>query len=68
MSQILYPLTFEPLLLEKVWGGTRLRSEWGKGTSDAPIGESWEVSAVTGTESVVDSGAHAGKKLSDLVK
>lgn len=39
-----YPLTFAPLVLEKVWGGRRL-AMLGKAPSGAarPIGESWEI-------------------------
>ena len=38
-----YPLTFEPLLKEKVWGGRTLE-RFGKQVPDAvSIGESWEL-------------------------
>ena len=53
---VAYPLTFEPEVLVKVWGGTKLAEVFGKPESKDPLGESWEVSAVEGHESVVASG------------
>ncbi len=67
--QRLYPLTFEPLLVSKVWGGSKLAQLFGKPSSTAdPIGESWEISAVSGTQSVVESGPLVGKTLAELVE
>lgn len=44
-----YPLLFEPMLLEKVWGGRRLAS-YGKDLPDgAMIGESWEIADLSRT-------------------
>lgn len=63
-----YPLTFEPRILTKVWGGTKLTTLFGKPASDDPKGESWEVSAVEGDESVVDAGPLEGKRLDELVR
>lgn len=74
----LYPLTFEPVLLEKVWGGRRLE-HFGK---DIPlgkdIGESWELADLGSTStsgagggavrSIVQSGHHAGAALADLIE
>jgi mannose-6-phosphate isomerase len=64
----LYPLTFEPQVLEKVWGGSKLVELFGKPTGHEPIGESWEVSTVPGRESVVDTGPLAGRRLDRLVE
>ncbi|MBQ0074710.1 MAG: class I mannose-6-phosphate isomerase [Prevotella sp.] len=65
MSQ-LYPLLFHPNLHQLVWGSNRIR-EW-KGLSDAidNIGESWEVSAVKGKESIISNGDLAGKNLREI--
>lgn len=63
----LYPLTFEPEVLVKVWGGKKLVTEFNKPASDQPLGESWEVSAVPGHVSVVDDGPLAGKNLQELI-
>lgn len=62
----LYPLTFAPNLHQLVWGSNRIK-EW-KGIDDAPerIGESWEISAVEGKESVVNNGELAGRNLREV--
>ena len=63
----LYPLLFEPNLHETVWGGRRLRPFKGLVPSNVPIGESWEVSAVTGSTSVVANGSWAGHSLDEVI-
>ena len=62
----LYPLLFEKNLVEKVWGGHRLKPLKGLPADDEPVGESWEVSAVEGKESVVSNGPLKGMTLSQL--
>lgn len=52
-----------------VWGGHRLGERFGKDLPpDTPVGESFEVSALPGAESVVRSGPLAGWGLSDLTE
>ena len=63
---MLYPLLFETSLFPIVWGGNRLRQMKGMTPSCEPVGESWEVSAVPGKESVVLNGELAGKNLREL--
>ena len=62
----LYPLLFEQNLFEKVWGGHRIKPLKGMPADDEPVGESWEVSAVEGKESVVSNGPLRGMTLSQL--
>lgn len=64
--KILYPLLFRPNLHQLVWGSNRIR-DWKelKNTPDN-IGESWEVSAVEGKESVVANGELAGRNLREV--
>ena len=62
----LYPLLFEKNLFEKVWGGRRLKPLKGLPADDEPVGESWEVSAVEGKESVVSNGPLCGQRLNEL--
>ena len=59
----LYPFLFEPNLHSVVWGGNQLRPFKGLQSSDEPIGESWEVSAVPTSTSIVCNGIYAGKDL-----
>lgn len=65
----LYPMLFEPNMHPVVWGGHRLMP-WKKIDAEAngtPIGESWEVSAVPSSPSVVANGIHAGRQLPDVI-
>ncbi len=63
----LYPLKFEPILKERLWGGTKLQSVLNKKIESDITGESWEVSAVDGDISVVANGTLAGKSLKMLI-
>lgn len=63
----LYPLLFEPNLHEVVWGGNQLRSYKGLEPSGDPIGESWEVSAVPTSTSIVSNGVFAGNDLISVI-
>ena len=63
----MYPLLFEPNLHPVVWGGSRLRPYKGLEANDEPIGESWEVSAVPSSTSIISNGAWAGRNLVSVV-
>lgn len=66
---MLYPLTFQPIFKERVWGGRNLERLYGKKLPrDAPIGESWEISDRPGDVSVITNGPLAGKDLHWLVR
>ena len=63
----LYPLLFEPNLHPVVWGGNRLRPYKGLEPTDEPIGESWEVSAVPSSTSIIANGEWKGKDLISVI-
>lgn len=63
----LYPLKFEPILKEKVWGGDKLQTLFNKNGGDN-IGESWELSGVSGDVSVISNGDFKGKSLNWLLE
>ncbi|MFT3740776.1 MAG: mannose-6-phosphate isomerase [Breznakibacter sp.] len=66
---VLYPLKFEPILKDKIWGGQKLEQLLGKDGGELPnIGESWELSGVTGDESTVANGFLEGNTLNELVE
>ena len=68
MSEM-YPLIFHPFFVEKVWGGRRLETLYGKALPpQMPIGESWEISDRPEVESVVANGAFSGKTLHWLME
>jgi len=60
------PVKFRPYYAEKVWGDQRLRLLLGKDTPYERTGESWEISAVPGKESVVEGGIFHGFHLREL--
>src|SRR5713226_9062314 len=65
----LYPLTFKPILKERVWGGRRLEELYHKALPPGvPVGESWEISDRPGDISIVKNGPLTGKDLHWLVQ
>ncbi|MGB5929828.1 MAG: type I phosphomannose isomerase catalytic subunit [Cyclobacteriaceae bacterium] len=65
----LYPLTFDPIFKEKLWGGQKMRSYLDKDFgSTANCGESWEISGVNGDVSVVADGPLKGNSIRELIK
>lgn len=62
-----YPIKFTPILQEKIWGGTKLKSLLNKQSDKENIGESWEISDVDNNISVVSNGDYKGKTLQDLI-
>jgi mannose-6-phosphate isomerase len=64
----LYPLKFEPICLEKIWGGNRLKTLLGKKYNSKNCGESWEISGVEGNISLVANGFLKGNDLSELIE
>ncbi|MEQ8626334.1 type I phosphomannose isomerase catalytic subunit [Ekhidna sp.] len=67
MSQ-LYPLKFNPIFKEKLWGGQKIKTILGKEFGDLDnCGETWELSGVPGNISEVANGALKGKQLTDLI-
>lgn len=66
---MLYPLTFQPIFKERVWGGRNLARLYAKALPpDVPIGESWEISDRPGDVSVIANGPLAGKDLHWLME
>ena len=61
-------LRFSPILKEKIWGGDYLGKNFSKKTNYTNIGESWELSGVSGNESVVSNGIHKGETITNLLK
>ena len=63
----LYPLQFEPILKERIWGGTKLKTYLNKPITSDITGESWEISTVENDVSVVANGIFKGKSLNELI-
>jgi len=74
----IYPLVFEPILKEKVWGGRRLESYGKILPGSAGIGESWELADLSTTSasgggggearSVIANGSMAGRTLHQAIR
>jgi len=65
---MLYPLFFKPIPKQRLWGGRKLMGFLNKPFHGNEIGESWELSAVSGDESVVSAGPLQGKQLNELIE
>ena len=61
------PVLLKPAFKDYLWGGTRLRTEYGKDCGLDRIAESWELSAHKDGQSVVASGDLSGKTLTDYI-
>jgi mannose-6-phosphate isomerase len=68
MENLLYPLKFEPILKDKIWGGTKLRDVLNKPTRSGQCGESWEISGVIRDISVVSNGFLEKNNLSEILE
>ena len=61
------PIVFEPLYMQRVWGGRELERQYGRRLPDgAPYGESWEIVDRDGEQSVARGGEFAGRTLHEL--
>ena len=61
------PLTFEPIFMERIWGGRKLAEFFRKDLpTNKRIGESWELVDRPEAQSVVRDGALKGKTLHEL--
>ncbi|MFW5699736.1 MAG: type I phosphomannose isomerase catalytic subunit, partial [Bacteroidota bacterium] len=64
----LYPLKFQPILKDKIWGGRKLHDTLFKKEASNTCGESWEISGVKGDVSIVSNGFLAGNDLSEILE
>lgn len=62
-----YPIQFNPILKDKIWGGDKLKTVFHKPIETETTGESWEISGVKGDISEVSNGIYAGKNLNELL-
>jgi len=62
-----YPLKFNPIMKDRLWGGNKLESLFSKPSKTNTTGESWEVSAVKDAISIVSNGNLKGTSLKQLI-
>ena len=66
-SEVTGPLTFQPIFIERMWGGRRLESEFHKKLPPHKrIGESWEIVDRSEAQSVVTGDPLCGRTLHEL--
>ena len=66
-DEVIGPLAFEPIFVERMWGGQRLESEFHKKLPPQKrIGESWEIVDRFEAQSVVIDGPLCGRTLHQL--
>ncbi|WP_310378389.1 type I phosphomannose isomerase catalytic subunit [Flavobacterium sp.] len=68
MKTSFYPLQFDAILKDRIWGGEKLKSILHKPITSHITGESWEISTVEGDVSLVSNGAWKGKTLVELIE
>ncbi|MDR1344227.1 MAG: class I mannose-6-phosphate isomerase, partial [Tannerellaceae bacterium] len=64
---MLYPITFNPILKNILWGGADICPFKGINPVQNGIGESWELSHVDGNYSIVNNGNLKGKNIDELI-
>ena len=57
-----------PAFKDYIWGGTRLRDDFGKQCSFDKVAESWELSCHKDGRSVIANGEYAGKTLEEYIE
>lgn len=62
------PILLKPAGKDYLWGGMRLKEEYGKDLQMLPLAETWECSTHPDGPSIVASGAYAGCPLDEVLK
>jgi mannose-6-phosphate isomerase len=66
-SELTQPLLFQPIFMERIWGGRRLEREFGKRLPEnKKIGEAWEIVDRPEVQSIVRDGPLRGQTLHEL--
>jgi mannose-6-phosphate isomerase len=66
-QQIIYPLTFQPVFRDYIWGGRNLETFFGRQLPPGIVAESWEISGHASSPTMVDRGYWNGCTLSDVL-
>lgn len=64
----MYPIKLKPAFKDYLWGGTRLRDDFGKDCDFDKVAESWELSCHKDGNSVVADGEFAGLTLAQYIE
>ncbi len=63
----LYPLSFKPILKDKIWGGDELNKLKNVNPAIPQLGESWEISVVENDVSIIENGVYKDLDLNELI-
>lgn len=64
----LRPLELKPPVKDYIWGGTKLRDEFGRESDSERLAESWELSCHKDGMSVISGGEYDGKTLAEYLE
>lgn len=65
----MYPLKFQPVFKEKIWGGQKIKTRLGLDFSPLPnCGEAWVLSGVAGSQTMVSNGYLKGNNLNEILE
>ncbi len=67
MKELQRPIFFAPYYKSVIWGGDAIGALKGEKIDIESVGESWEISAVPGHESIVAEGPLKGRSICDLM-
>jgi len=62
------PLKLTPAYKDYIWGGTKLKTKYGKKTDLSPVAESWELSCHKDGLSIVSGGKFDGDTLASVIE
>lgn len=63
----LYPLKLAPAVKEILWGGSKLKTAYGKSASFDKLAESWELTVRPDGMNVIENGEYAGMTLGEYI-
>lgn len=64
----MYPMKLTAPLKDYIWGGTKLKEEFGKTSDLDKVAEAWELSCHKDGSSVIENGEFAGKTLPEFIE
>lgn len=64
----MYPLKFQPIYKNVIWGGNKLAELFGRELNGNQIGESWEISQNINGMSVIANGYLKGKSIEEVLR
>ncbi len=64
----IYPLTFEPVFRDYIWGGRHLETLFGRELPSGIVAESWDISGHPSSPTEVASGYWRGRTLNDVLE